>query len=264
LTLFYLELPDLTEATMRKLLPLILTLTLLPFVSMAQLNNDPDRIQTDNGDLVVHPILHGTVMFEWNGLNVYVDPWGGAGRFEGKGDPDLILISHPHEDHLDPETLRGLNTNNASFIVPQAVADEMPTEFADRVMVIANGQKIEQKGISIEAVPMYNLPEEGARHTRGWGNGYILTFGGKRIYISGDTEDIPEMRGLSGIDVAFVCMNLPYTMDLHQAASAVLDFKPVIVYPYHHRDQDIEQFKAKVNAGNQDIEVRLKDWYSKN
>jgi L-ascorbate metabolism protein UlaG (beta-lactamase superfamily) len=113
---------------------------------------------------------------------------------------------------------------------------------------------------------MYNLPEApDSRHTKGRGNGYVLTLGGKLVYISGDTEDIREMRSLKNIDVAFVCMNLPYTMDIEQASSAVLEFKPKIVYPYHYRGQgglnDVEGFKKLVNAVNPSIEVRLRNWY---
>src|SRR5690554_1106201 len=112
---------------------------------------------------------------------------------------------------------------------------------------------------------MYNLREEALEfHPKGRGNGYIVELGGQRIYISGDTEDIPEMRALTDIDVAFVCMNLPYTMDVKQAASAVLEFEPAIVYPYHHRGQDIQQFKELVDVAGKDIEVRLKDWYQDN
>lgn len=114
---------------------------------------------------------------------------------------------------------------------------------------------------------MYNLPESpDSRHTKGRGNGYILQLGGKKVYISGDTEDIPEMRALEGIDVAFVCMNLPYTMDINQAASAVLEFKPKIVYPFHFRGQgglsDVEGFKKLVNDGDASIDVRLREWYA--
>ena len=109
---------------------------------------------------------------------------------------------------------------------------------------------------------MYNLPESpDAYHTKGRGNGYVLTIGGKNIYISGDTEDIPEMRALKNIDIAFVCMNLPYTMPPDQAAGGVLAFKPKIVYPYHYRGQDVNIFKNLVNAGDKNIEVRLRNWY---
>jgi len=135
-----------------------------------------------------------------------------------------------------------------------------------KAVVLGNGDKTEQIGINIEAIPMYNLPEtDDSKHVKGRGNGYVLTIGNKRVYISGDTEDIPEMRNLKNIDVAFVSMNLPYTMDINQAASAVLDFKPRVIYPYHYRGQDglsdVEAFKKKVDAGNKNIEVRLRNWY---
>lgn len=242
------------------ILSLIFVLLSFEF-TYAQLNNNPDQFETESGELVVHPILHGSVIFEWNNLNVYVDPWGSSDLYEGKADPDLILITHPHGDHLSLETLNGLNTDDATFIIPQVVADEMPEAFSDQIIVMANGETIDQNGIQIKAIPMYNLPNEGARHTKGWGNGYVLTFGGKKVYVSGDTEDIPEMRNLENIDIAFVCMNLPYTMDIYQAASAVLEFEPTVMYPYHHRGQDIQRFKEVVDAEEKEIEVRLKDWY---
>ena len=117
-------------------------------------------------------------------------------------------------------------------------------------------------GINIEAMPMYNLPEAAdAFHTKGRGNGYVLTIGGKRVYISGDTEDIPEMRALKNIDIAFVCMNLPYTMDVNQAALGVVAFKPKVVYPYHYRGQDVNIFKKLVNEADKNIEVKLVNWY---
>ena len=132
--------------------------------------------------------------------------------------------------------------------------------------MLNNGSSMDWQGITIEAIPMYNLPEtDDSRHPKGRGNGYVLTLGGKKLYISGDTEDISEMRSLKGIDVAFVCMNLPYTMDINQAASAVLEFKPKVVYPYHYRGQgglsDVDQFKKLVNTGDKKIEVRLAKWY---
>ena len=134
--------------------------------------------------------------------------------------------------------------------------------------MLRNGENSTQMGISIGAIPMYNLPESpAAMHTKGRGNGYVLGIGGKNIYISGDTQGIPEMRSLKNIDIAFVCMNLPYTMDVKEAADAVLAFSPKIVYPYHYRGQnglsDVDAFKTLVNAGNKNIEVRLRNWYPK-
>ena len=181
--------------------------------------------------------------------------------------PDLILITDIHGDHLNAETLNAIETSKAKLIVPQAVADQLPEKLKGKGTVLANGKKITEAGITISAIPMYNLPEApDSRHTKGRGNGYVLSLGGKTVYISGDTEDIPEMRALKNIDVAFVCMNLPYTMDIEQASSAVLEFKPKIVYPYHYRGQgglnDVEGFKKLVNAVNPSIDVRLRNWYS--
>lgn len=239
----------------------LLLLTLVCVPGHAQLSNDPDSIETDDGPLTVHPVLHGSLILEWSGVDVYMDPYGDASLYAGKSDPDLILITHAHDDHFNLETLNSLNTQNAQFIVPQVVADAMPEPYRAQAMVLGNGETLRVSGITIRAMPMYNLPEDGARHAKGVGNGYVLTMGGKDVYVSGDTEGIPEMRELTGIDVAFVCMNLPYTMDVEQAAGAVMDFRPAIVYPYHHRGQDIEAFRELVNAGGNDVEVRLKDWY---
>lgn len=226
---------------------------------------DPDQLSTSNGPLTIQPITHGTVAFLWNSHTIYVDPFGGAARFEGLPAPDLILITDIHGDHLNPETLAGLKTASTSFLVPQAVYDQMPEEYKPKATVIGNGESTEKMGMKISAIPMYNLPESAdSRHTKGRGNGYIVNFGGKNIYLSGDTADIPEMRALKGIDVAFICMNLPYTMDVNQAASAILAFKPKVVYPYHYRGSDTAEFKRLVDAGNAGVEVRLRDWYQSN
>ena len=152
------------------------------------------------------------------------------------------------------------------LVVPKAVADQLPENLKGKAVVLDNGKNIVQLGITISAIPMYNLPEDAdSRHTKGRGNGYILNLESKLIYLSGDTEDVPEMRNLKNIDVAFVCMNLPYTMDINQASDAVLQFKPKVVYPYHYRGQaglnDVEGFKKLVNAANPAIDVRLKNWY---
>ncbi|GAB4231054.1 MAG: MBL fold metallo-hydrolase [Ekhidna sp.] len=226
----------------------------------------PDVIPTNDGDLTIQPIIHGSLVLSWKDQTIYVDPYGGADRFDGLKLPSLILITDIHGDHLNMETLNGLNTTRATFLVPQAVKEKLPEEMKSNAAVLANGQTVVIGDMEILAVPMYNLPESpDSRHTKGRGNGYVLTIGGKRIYLSGDTEDIPEMRNLQNIDVAFVCMNLPYTMDVDQAASAVNEFQPRIVYPYHYRGKnglsDVESFKSQVNEKSPDIEVRLKDWY---
>ena len=248
---------------------LMLAGLLLMLSAQAQQTKSTDRIETEKGPLTIQPVLHGTLALTWGGKTIYVDPYGGAEVFKGIAAPDLILITDIHPDHLDLKTLEAINTDKATFVVPQAVADKLPDNLKKRVVVIGNNDHTEQHGISIAALPMYNLPEtEDSRHPKGRGNGYVLEFADKTVYLSGDTEDIPEMRALRNIDVAFVCMNLPYTMDIDQAAAAVLEFKPTIVYPYHYRGQDglsdVEAFKRKVNEGDKNIEVRLRNWYPEN
>ncbi|GGK82673.1 MBL fold metallo-hydrolase [Rufibacter glacialis] len=228
----------------------------------------PDRIKTNQGDLVVQPVTHGSLVLQWNGKTVWVDPYGGATLYTGLAKPDLILITDIHGDHLDLKTLQALPVSGAILVAPQAVVDQLPDPMKAKAVVLANGAKTTQQGLEIAAVPMYNLPETAdSRHPKGRGNGYVVRLGNKNVYLSGDTEDIPEMRALKNIDVAFVCMNLPYTMDVDQAASAVLAFKPKMVYPYHYRGQnglsDVNAFKTKVEAGKQPIEVRLRQWYPK-
>jgi L-ascorbate metabolism protein UlaG (beta-lactamase superfamily) len=225
-----------------------------------------DELKTSKGLLKIQPIFHGSLILTWDNKTIYIDPYGGANAYKGLVAPDFVLITDIHPDHLDTVTLNTLETNKTKFIVPQAVADMLPAKWKNKIIILNNGKSAEEKGISISAVPMYNLPEEpNSKHPKGRGNGYILNLGEKMVYISGDTEDIPEMRSLKDIDVAFICMNLPYTMDINQASSAVLEFKPAIVYPYHYRGKDglsdTEAFKKLVNTGNNTIDVRLRNWY---
>jgi L-ascorbate metabolism protein UlaG (beta-lactamase superfamily) len=220
-----------------------------------------DRIPTLQGDLVLHPINHATLALQWNGLTLCVDPVGGAGRFADLPRPDLILLTDVHGDHLDAATLKALVGEKTRLVAPPAAAGQLPAEWRSRITELANGQTNTVLGVAIEAIPAYNLSADRQKfHARGRGNGYVLTLGGKRVYLSGDTEDIPEMRALKAIDVAFVCMNLPYTMTVEQAAGAVRAFKPKVVYPYHYRGSDLEAFKRLVSE-DPGIEVRLRDWY---
>ncbi|RIJ41623.1 MBL fold metallo-hydrolase [Pontibacter oryzae] len=247
---------------------LTLALGLALATAHAQQTITPDTIATKQGPLVLQPITHGTLALSFNGQTIYVDPTGGAEAFQGLAAPNLILITDIHGDHLDPKTLDALPTTGVTMVVPQAVADKLPEKYKSQLKVLKNGESVTMIGINIKAIPMYNLPESAdARHTKGRGNGYVLEMGGKRVYLSGDTEGIPEMRKLKNIDVAFVSMNLPYTMDVDQAADAVLDFKPKVIYPYHYRGQnglsDVASFKQQVNAKNKKIDVRLRDWYAK-
>jgi len=214
----------------------------------------------------VAPVEHATMVINWNKEVIYVDPIGGGSAFKGYTKPTMILVTDIHEDHLNIETLTQVTTDSTQIIVPQAVADKLPKDIKGVVTVLSNGSIVNKMGFAIEAIPMYNLRKEALKfHTKGRGNGYVLEKDGKRVYISGDTEDIPEMRNLKNIDIAFVCMNLPYTMPVDAAASAVLEFQPKTVYPYHYRGteglSDIDKFKSLVEAGNKDIKVTQLDWY---
>lgn len=220
-------------------------------------------------ELEIHPISHATLVLSYGDLIVYVDPTGGAAAFEPYKNPDYVLVTDIHGDHLNIETLEALSLEESLIIVPKAVFDKLPEALQSNTMVMNNGDIKDFETFKIEAIPMYNLRKEALKfHEKGRGNGYVLNIGGERIYISGDTEDIPEMRNLTAIDRAFVCMNLPYTMTVDSAASAVLDFKPKQVYPYHYRGteglSDVERFKTLVKEGNPDIEVVQLDWYPAN
>ncbi len=227
-----------------------------------------DVIATKTGSLTVQPVQHASLVLEAGGKTLYSDPVGGAVAYKGLPTLDVLVITHTHGDHFDTATLSAIKTPATIIVVPQSVADLLPGWDKSRMIVLKNGDHTQAAGISIQAVAMYNLPSDPVvRHPKGLGNGYVLNLGGKNIYISGDTEGIPEMRALKNIDIAFVCMNLPYTMDIDQAADAVLAFAPKIVYPYHYRGQnglsDIAAFKNLVDAGHKGIDVRLRNWYPK-
>ncbi len=220
---------------------------------------DGDQIPTDNGDLIIHPINHATFAMGWDGKTIYVDPVGGEELFAGLPSPDLILVTDIHGDHLNADTLSGVVTADTVIVAPAAVVEQLPEAMAAQARTLANGEQVAILDINVEAVPMYNLTEDRLGfHEPGRGNGYVVTVGGARVYISGDTEDIPEMRALENIDVAFICFNLPYTMTEEQAADAVNEFLPEIVYPYHYMGSDVDLFTSLVDDA---VEVRVGGWY---
>jgi L-ascorbate metabolism protein UlaG (beta-lactamase superfamily) len=222
-----------------------------------------DRIAAKEGELVVHPVNHATLALGWQGKTVYVDPVGGAQRFAELPAPDLVLVTHLHGDHFDAATLKGVLGAKTALVAPPTVVEQLPAELRPRAISLANGQSQELLGLKVEAVPAYNLtPDRLQYHPKGRDNGYVLHVGGLRVYLSGDTEAVPEMLALKGIDVAFVCVNLPYTMDIEQAARAAREFRPKILYPYHCRGSDLEKLKELV-GDKEGIEVRLRDWYKR-
>lgn len=214
----------------------------------------------------VTPISHATFVMRWGDTVFYNDPTGGTESFVGQPPADIVLVTDIHGDHLSTSTLAAVVGEHTTLIVPQAVKDLLPQELASRATVLKNGDNFPIREFKITAIPMYNLPEsEDSRHAKGRGNGYVIGRDDFHVYIAGDTAGIPEMRALTGIDIAFVPMNMPYTMGVEEAADAVLTFKPAKVYPYHYRGQDgladVNKFKQLVDAGNANIEVVLANWY---
>jgi len=212
---------------------------------------------TSAGEVRVTPLYHASVMIQAAGKTIYVDPAKPA-KLTGLPKADLILITHIHYDHFDPESIAALSKPGTVVIAPSSVVEKMPAAKA-----ISNGQTQPWEQWTIEAVPAYNLvrgPAAGQLyHPKGRDNGYVLGFGGQRFYFSADTEGVPEMRALKNIDVAFVCMNLPYTMPPEEAAEAVKAFHPRVVIPYHYKGSNLELFKQKLAGSG--VEVRLLDWY---
>ncbi len=220
-----------------------------------------DTIRTSRGDLVIHPVNHASFVMTWQGKTIYVDPVGGGARYAELPKPDVVFITDIHADHMHADTLNEILTPTTKIVAPAAVKQALPAVLQPRIGQLANGEKTTVDEIGVEAVPMYNTtPERAQYHTKGRGNGYVLTFGDKRVYIAGDTEGTPEMFALKNIDVAFIPMNLPYTMTVQEAAEAVKKFRPKIVYPYHSRGSDVNEF-AKLVGTDSGIEVRIRNWY---
>ncbi|WP_159023502.1 MBL fold metallo-hydrolase [Formosa sp. L2A11] len=249
---------------------LVTSFALYSFKPITQPKNGSE-IETTKADTKtkIIPISHATFIMEIKDLIIYLDPVGGAEAFTNQKDPNLILITDIHGDHLNIETLEAVIKPTTTIMAPQAVADKLTEALKKQTIIISNGETEMYEHIKIEAIPMYNLRPEALKfHSKGRGNGYVLNNNDERIYISGDTEDIPEMRNLKNIDIAFVCMNLPYTMTVESATDAVLEFKPKEVIPYHYRGSDgfsdVNLFKKLVEAKNKSIKVTLLDWYPKN
>jgi L-ascorbate metabolism protein UlaG (beta-lactamase superfamily) len=228
----------------------------------------PDVIAAAGGDLTIAPIAHATLQIEQGSHVILVDPTTNAGfdgisgtlriNYQGLKRPTLVLVTDDHGDHDDRGLLQSLRTpagHRPAIVAPASVAAHV-----DGAQAIANGESTVVDGVAIEAVPMYNTVGQQAYHEKGHGNGYVITLGGKRIYVAGDTACTAEMRALKDIDVAFLPMNVPYTMTPTDAAICAVAFKPKVAYAYHYRGQDANRF-ATTLAGT-GIEVRLRDWYA--
>jgi L-ascorbate metabolism protein UlaG (beta-lactamase superfamily) len=237
----------------------LLSLIFPVHLNAAPSNRQADTIQTSAGPLRILPIFHGSVMLEFGGKVIHVDPWS-QGDYAGLPQADLILITHAHADHLDRPLMDKLKKPSTIILTSPAVADTINCSCKE-VDTISNGEKKTVMGIEIEAVPMYNIAYGAGPgkpfHHKGIGNGYILNFGDTRVYFSGDTECIPEMKSLKNITVAFIGMNAPKTMSPLEAVECVKTFRPKIVYPYHYRGQNVQDF-ADALKNTPGIEVRLR------
>lgn len=239
----------------RLLLTLILAacVALLAGSAQAQVVRNTQTFKTAAGDIKFTPIYHPSTLIQFDGKNVYLDPYS-QGDMSGLPPADLILITHNHGDHLDKRAIGIVSTPQTEIWGPAILVQDLP-----HIKVITNGETKTWDGgkLTVEAMPMYNI-KNGNRHVKGAFNAYIITYGGMRIYFSGDTEAIPEMRALKNIDLAFVCMN-DATMSAAEAADGVKAFHPKVVIPYHYRNSDLNLF-AKLLEGT-GVEVRIIDYY---
>ncbi|HKA01264.1 MAG TPA: MBL fold metallo-hydrolase [Candidatus Solibacter sp.] len=214
-----------------------------------------EEFTTSAGKVEITPITHASLMIKAGGKIIYIDP--AQGKYDGLPQADYIFITDIHGDHLAPPIVEKLKKSDTVIVCPKAAADKLPG-----AMIMSNGDTKKVGDVQVEAIPMYNLKPAAngtVYHDKGRGNGYVIAIGGKRFYFAGDTEGIPEMRALKSIDVAFIPMNLPFTMTPADAADAVKAFHPAVVYPYHYRGQDTKIFaKALEGTG---IDVRLREWY---
>lgn len=217
----------------------------------------------------IMPIEHATFVMTWANEIIYVDPTGGSEAFQDIAQPDLVFITDIHGDHLNIATLQSL-PQTYDIVAPKAVYDKLPKELQNKTKILSNGESFNFHGFSINGIPMYNISKGRLKfHEKGRGNGYVITKDNFKLYISGDTEAIPEMKNLKHIDMALICMNLPYTMSPEMAAHATLSFKPNKVIPYHYRGlkdgetfyYDVQMFKEMVMSQDDNIEVGLLNWY---
>jgi len=228
----------------------------LAFQAAAQGGLESDIIKTSAGDLKITFIGHGSLMFTFGGKVIHVDPVSKEADYTKLPKADLILVTHQHGDHLDAKALDILRTEKTQLILTEICAQQVKGG-----MVMKNGEVRNVGGLKIEAVPAYNLvhmrSEGKPFHPRGEGNGYVITFGDKRVYVAADTENIPEMKKLEKIDVAFLPMNLPYTMTPEMVADAAKAFKPKVLYPYHFGETDTSKLLGLLKD-SKEIEVRIR------
>jgi len=242
---------------MDKLILAICILALgLAGIASIQLKFEKDVILTSKGDLEITFLGHGTLMMTFGGKTIHIDPYGEVADYGSLPKADIILVTHEHFDHLDPVAFQAILKPDTTVIASKSCAGKLPN-----ALIMANGDTRTVLGLPVEAVPAYNIahkrPDGNPFHPKGSGNGYIVTFGDKRVYIAGDTENTSEMKALKAIDVAFLPMNLPYTMTPEMVADAARAFRPKILYPYHFGETDTSKLVTLLQGEN-GIEVRIR------
>jgi L-ascorbate metabolism protein UlaG (beta-lactamase superfamily) len=237
--------------TMHRLICLLAPLVLAwPWQAFAQNTFEEDVVKTSEGDLTITFVGHGTLMFSFNDKVIHVDPFSRLADYSTMPKADLLLVTHEHGDHFDPKAIKLIRTEQTVLLTNKVCAGKI-----DGATIMKNGDVKNAVGVKVEAVPAYN-PEK-AFHPKGRDNGFVITFGDKRVYVAGDTEKIPEMANLKDIDIAFLPMNLPYTMTPEMAAEAALSFMPKIYYPYHTGETDVSRVVDLLKDAK-DIEIRLR------
>ena len=242
-----------------KTLVLSLLIMAIPLASMAG-ELSKDIFSTSRGDLAITFVGHGTLMMEWGGLVIHIDPVMREADYAKMPKADLVLVTHHHGDHLDVTALEFVMKDESHAIMTEKCIEQL--ENFRGAIIMKNGDRQTLKGIGIEAVPAYNIehkrPGGDPFHPKGEGNAYVLEFGDTRVLIGGDTENIPEIKALEDIDIAFLPMNLPYTMTPEMVADAARAFRPKILYPYHFGRTDPEKL-VELLRDEKDIEVRIRD-----
>lgn len=237
----------------------LLPIFILPFLP-AENEFSKDVFETSKGDLSITFVGHGTLMMEFAGMVIHIDPVMGEADYSGMPDADLVLITHEHGDHLDINAINHILKEDCPVVMTQKCIEQL--EDFKGAVVMKNGDKQTIKGLPIEAVPAYNIEHKrsggGAYHPKGEGNAYILTFGDTKVLIGGDTENVPEIKALKGIDIAFLPMNLPYTMTPEMVADAARAIQPEYLYPYHYGRTDPQEL-VKLLKEEKGIEVRIRD-----
>jgi L-ascorbate metabolism protein UlaG (beta-lactamase superfamily) len=217
---------------------------------------ETDVLPTSAGDLSITFLGHGSLLMTFKGMNIYVDPFGEVADYSKLPKADIVLVTHEHGDHFDQQALASVRTASTLLVLTPACAQHVTGG-----LVMRNGDVQTVAGLRVEAVPAYNIVhkrEDGQPfHPKGAGNGYVLTFGDTRLYVAGDTENVPEMKGLQDIAIAFLPMNLPYTMTPEMVAEAAKTFRPRILYPYHYGDTDTRKL-VDLLKGETGIEIRIR------